>query len=187
MVPPERYAKFVANISIVNALALLLGPIVGGAIASHTNWRWILIIKFEAFHPDTCSLAFLMPVFSIPIAVPALVLSFIFIPKNFPYHGRQNDAPKTRKPWIAKSTLNRIDIPGTILVLFATLALTAAFEEAGKKFPWRSPYVISLLSISGVLWIGVALWERYTTLSNTTREPILPWRFLNREMMGILL
>ncbi|KAI1191926.1 putative multidrug resistance protein fnx1 [Nemania serpens] len=168
MVPPERYAKFVANISIVNALALLLGPIVGGAIASHTNWRWILIIN-------------------IPIAVPALVLSFIFIPKNFPYHGRQNDAPKTRKPWIAKSTLNRIDIPGTILVLFATLALTAAFEEAGKKFPWRSPYVISLLSISGVLWIGVALWERYTTLSNTTREPILPWRFLNREMMGILL
>ncbi|KAI1194938.1 putative multidrug resistance protein fnx1 [Nemania serpens] len=169
MVPPEQYAKFVANISIVNALALLLGPIIGGAIASHTSWRWIFIIN-------------------IPIAVPALLLSFLFIPNNFPYHGRHNDAPKIRKSWIAKSTLNRIDIPGAILVLFATLALTAAFEEAGKKFPWKSAYVISLLTISGILWICLALWERRTTLLNATREPILPWRFLqNREMMGILL
>ncbi len=48
LVPQEQYAKFVANISIVNALALLLGPIVGGAISSNTTWRWIFIIKFES-------------------------------------------------------------------------------------------------------------------------------------------
>ncbi|RYP52380.1 hypothetical protein DL768_002411 [Monosporascus sp. mg162] len=45
IVPPEKYAKYVANITVVNALALLLGPIVGGAIASRINWRWIFIIK----------------------------------------------------------------------------------------------------------------------------------------------
>lgn len=45
LVPPEKYTKFVSNISVVNALALLLGPIVGGAIASNTTWRWIFIIK----------------------------------------------------------------------------------------------------------------------------------------------
>ncbi|KAI1169315.1 putative multidrug resistance protein fnx1 [Nemania serpens] len=169
LVPPEKYAKFVANISIVNALALLLGPIIGGAIASHATWRWIFIIN-------------------IPIAIPELVLLYVFLPKNFPYHGRHNDPPKIHKSRLAKSTLNRIDILGTILILFATLALTAAFEEADKKFPWRSAYVISLLTISGILWIGLALWERHTTLSNTIREPILPWRLiLNRQMMGILL
>ncbi|KAI1117373.1 putative multidrug resistance protein fnx1 [Nemania sp. NC0429] len=169
LVPPEQYAKFVANISIVNAIALLLGPIIGGAIASNTNWRWIFIIN-------------------IPIGLPALVLSFCFIPKDFPYHGRPNDNTKVPKSWLAKSTLSRIDLPGTIFLLFATLALTAAFEEADKRFPWRSAYVISLLSISGVFWICLAFWERRTTLSDTIREPILPWRFLlNRQMMGILL
>lgn len=89
---------------------------------------------------------------------------------------------------MAKATLSRIDIPGTVLILCATLALTSAFEEADKKFPWRSAYVITLLTVSGVLWIALAAWERYVTLSDKIREPILPWRFLtNRQMMGILL
>ncbi|KAJ2998822.1 hypothetical protein NUW58_g206 [Xylaria curta] len=169
LVPPEQYAKFVANISIVNALALLLGPIVGGAVASNTTWRWIFIIN-------------------IPIAVPALLISFWFIPKEFPHQSQPGHKSKTMKELMAKSTLDRIDIPGTILILFATLALTAAFEEADKQFPWRSAYVITLLTLSGLLWIALAVWERYVTLSDTIREPILPWRFLfNREMMGVLL
>ncbi|KAI1425930.1 putative multidrug resistance protein fnx1 [Xylaria sp. FL1777] len=169
LVPPEQYAKFVANISVVNALALLLGPIIGGAIVSNITWRWIFIIN-------------------IPIAIPALVLSFIFIPKDFPHQGQPDHEPKTLKSLFTKSTLSRIDIPGTVLILFATLALVSAFEEAGQKFAWGSAYVISLLTISGLLWISLAIWERHVTLSNTPREPILPWRFLlNRRMMGILL
>ncbi|KAI0868252.1 putative multidrug resistance protein fnx1 [Hypoxylon argillaceum] len=169
LVPSEQYAKFVAYISITNSLALLLGPIIGGAIASGTTWRWIFIIN-------------------IPIAVPALVISFLFIPKNYPDQGKLNRNPKSLKDLFSRSTLRRIDIPGTILILFATLALTAGFEEADKRFPWRSAYVITLLTLSGVLWIGLAVWERHVTHSETVREPILPWRFIsNREMMGILL
>lgn len=46
IVPPERYTQYVTGISIAMALALLLGPIVGGAIAANTDWRWIFIIKY---------------------------------------------------------------------------------------------------------------------------------------------
>ncbi|KAF2972342.1 hypothetical protein GQX73_g1251 [Xylaria multiplex] len=170
LVPPENYPKFVANISLINALALLLGPIIGGAIASNTTWRWIFIIN-------------------IPIAVPALLIILYVVPKDFPYHNQPGYEQKTLKDLMSKSVLDRIDVPGTILILFATLGLTAAFEEADKRFPWKSAYVITLLTISGLLWIILLVWERYVTLSdNTIREPILPWRFLlNREMMGVLL
>ncbi|KAI1307148.1 putative multidrug resistance protein fnx1 [Xylaria venustula] len=170
LVPPENYPKFVANISLINALALLLGPIIGGAIASNTTWRWIFIIN-------------------IPIAVPALLILLYVVPKEFPYHNQPGYKRKTLKDLVSKSVLDRIDAPGTILILFATLGLTAAFEEANKRFPWRSAYVITLLTVSGLLWIILLIWERHVTLSKTTiREPILPWRFiLNREMIGVLL
>ncbi|KAI1078176.1 putative multidrug resistance protein fnx1 [Whalleya microplaca] len=168
-VPPEKYTKYVSNISVFNALSLLLGPIIGGAIASDTSWRWIFIIN-------------------VPIAIPAFVMAFIAIPRDFPHHGQPNYRSKTIKDLMRKSTLDRVDIPGTALILFATLALTAAFEEADKQFPWRSAYVITLLTVSGVLWIILLTWERYVTLSNKIREPILPWTFLtNRQMVGIML
>ena len=89
---------------------------------------------------------------------------------------------------MGKSALDRIDIPGTLLLLFATLALTAGFEEADARFPWRSAYVITLLILSGVLWISLVLWERHVTTSSHVREPVLPWRFLtNRRMISLLL
>ncbi|KID83966.1 Major facilitator superfamily domain, general substrate transporter [Metarhizium guizhouense ARSEF 977] len=170
LVPPEKYAQVVANISITNAVALLVGPIIGGAIAANTTWRWIFIIN-------------------VPIAAPALVISVLAIPSGFPHHGqvRRQTTEKTLRH-SAKKTLGRIDIPGTVLVLLAVLGLTAAFEEADKLFPWKSAYVISLLIVSGLLWIVLILWERYVSLSNSTREPVLPWRLLtNRRMMGIFL
>lgn len=45
LVPPERYTKYVSQLSIVSSLALLVGPILGGAISNGTTWRWIFIIK----------------------------------------------------------------------------------------------------------------------------------------------
>ncbi|KAH8166270.1 hypothetical protein CIB48_g1935 [Xylaria polymorpha] len=166
LVPPPKYTQFVSNISVVNALSLLLGPIIGGAIASGTSWRWIFIIN-------------------VPIALPAFIIMLYALPKDFPYHGQPNRQPKSLKFLFSKSTFNRIDIAGTLLILFATLALTAGFEEADKKFPWRSAYVITLLTVSGFLWIATLIWERHVTLSSRIREPILPWRFFkNREMMG---
>lgn len=126
---------------------------------------------------------------SVPIAAPAFLISILAIPNGFPHHRHGSRGPATAADnYNAKSTFRRIDIPGTILILLAVLGLTAAFEEADKLFPWRSAYVITLLTVSGILWILLFLWERYVTLSDGIREPVLSWNFLtNRQMVGILL
>lgn len=126
---------------------------------------------------------------SVPIAAPAFLISILAIPNGFPRHGYASYGTTTAADnHNAKSTFRRIDIPGTILILLAVLGLTAAFEEADKLFPWRSAYVITLLTVSGILWLLLIMWERYVTLSNGLREPVLSWNFLtNRQMVGILL
>jgi hypothetical protein len=70
-----------------------------------------------------------------------------------------------------------------MLLLLATLALTAGFEEAGSLFPWKSAYVIALLTVSGVLWISLVIWERHLTLKRMVTEPVLPWRFFKSPAM----
>lgn len=45
LVPPQKYAKFVAFAGVSIALALTSGPIIGGAIGTTTTWRWIFLIK----------------------------------------------------------------------------------------------------------------------------------------------
>lgn len=82
----------------------------------------------------------------------------------------------------------RVDIPGTVLLLLATLSFTACFQEADSRFAWDSAYVITLLIVSVILWIALLVWERYVTLAGKIREPVLPWRFFTRRgSLGLLL
>jgi hypothetical protein len=125
---------------------------------------------------------------SVPPGALALLATIFGMPRDFPFQGKPNRQPNTLKNIFSQRLLSRVDILGTVLVLLATLALTAGFEEAGSQFEWRSAFVITLLTLSGVLWIAVLLWEHHVTLSSKIMEPVLPWRFVtNRSMVGLLL
>lgn len=45
MVPPEQYAEAVTKFGVSVVLALVFGPVLGGAISENTTWRWIFLIK----------------------------------------------------------------------------------------------------------------------------------------------
>lgn len=125
---------------------------------------------------------------SIPPAVIAAITIIVALPKNFPHHGQSRS--ENRKPIavFSKATLGKVDFLGAALILTATLLFVAALEEAGRKYPWKSAYVISLLSISGILWILFLAWERKVSLATAVQEPVFPWRFVrNRTLIGMIL
>lgn len=147
-------------------LALVLGPIAGGGISSVTTWRWIFL-------------------FNVPVGVVGLALAIAGIPAGFPHHREQAHPTKmSQRP----RAMDRLDIPGCVLLLLATMSIVAGFQEAGSRFSWGSAYFITLLVVSVLLWLALVVWERRVTLADATREPVLPWRFLtSRVIVGTLL
>ncbi|RDA90121.1 hypothetical protein CP533_2571 [Ophiocordyceps camponoti-saundersi (nom. inval.)] len=166
-VPPEKLGAFASKINVALIMSLVLGPVLGGAISTGTTWRWIFIIN-------------------IPMSIIAAVLAQIGIPSGFPHHG-QSTSPKALGSSKVKKVA-RLDILGSVLLILAALSFTSGFQEADSRFAWNSAYVISLLVVSLVLWVGLLIWERHLTLYSLVREPVMPWRFFNdRVRAGVML
>lgn len=124
---------------------------------------------------------------SVPIGALAFVLVLVVIPNGFPYHEQHRRGLESPTA-TATSMFSRMDFLGSVLLIAAALSLTAGFQEADTHFPWRSAYVITLLSLSGLLWIMLLLWERHLSRVSTVCEPVMPWQFAtNRVVIGILL
>lgn len=122
---------------------------------------------------------------SIPAAIIAAIAIIVALTGNFPYHGQSRSEDRKPITIFSKATLGRVDFLGATLILTATLLFVAALEEAGRKYPWKLAYVISFLSISGILWILFLAWERKVSLASTVQEPVFPWRFVrNRTLIG---
>ena len=117
-----------------------------------------------------------------------MIVLILMIPANFPYHNQSSyRAPKISQI-LSKSSLRRVDFLGAALLLTATLLVITAVEEAGVRFPWRSPFVIILLTVSGLLWITFLGWEFRVTRAETVQEPVFPWRLVqSRIWIGMLL
>lgn len=128
--------------------------------------------------------------FSVPAGGVALVGLGVFIPNGYPYHGTP-PSTSSYSTTLSSKTLQRIDWLGAGLLLAATIFLCTAVEQAGIQFPWRSGFVISMLVVSGVLWLVFLGWERGVSKREDgggKREAVFPWRFLRgRVMVGMLL
>jgi MFS family permease len=45
LVPSAKLGPVVARLGVAIVMAMVLGPIIGGAISQNTTWRWIFLIK----------------------------------------------------------------------------------------------------------------------------------------------
>ena len=84
--------------------------------------------------------------------------------------------------------MRRIDIPGAVTLLVANVFLVAALEEANSQYSWGSAFVVTSLVLSGVSWIAFFGLSWWTDRSQTGRESVFPWRFIqNRVCFGLLM
>ncbi|HEX4296497.1 MAG TPA: MFS transporter, partial [Devosia sp.] len=52
---------------------------------------------------------------------------------------------------------HRLDIPGAVLLIFATSTLLLMLNWAGSAYPWASPQIIGLGVLSVLFWIGFGI------------------------------
>ncbi|OTB06093.1 hypothetical protein M426DRAFT_259520 [Hypoxylon sp. CI-4A] len=164
MVPPTKYATYVAIITSVFAISSVLGPLLGGAINDNTTWRWVFFLNG-------------------PGGLLAIGMVAVSIPFGFLY-GKSN---RFIRSMVAERAWKRVDLLGALLSLAASILLVFAVQQGGVAYSWNSSAIIASFILSGILWIGFFGWERQLSKRNVVCEPMFPWRLVrNRFVLGLL-
>ncbi|KAK1976608.1 major facilitator superfamily transporter [Colletotrichum cereale] len=165
MVPPKKFATYIAIVSSVFAISSVLGPLLGGAITDNTTWKWVFFLNGPGG------------------AIAALLVMFS-IPFGFPY----GESAMFFRNLVAGQAWKRIDFVGGFVSLAASVLLIFALEQGGIEYPWKSGPVISTFVLSGLCWLAFVIWERWLSAKNYVCEPMFPWRLTaNRFALGLFL
>lgn len=128
---------------------------------------------------------------SVHSGMVAFVILLLAIPAGYPNHHVVGNTHPFRRPirkTLSIKSFERLDLLGFALCLGASLLLVTGLLEGGVQFAWSSGASISILVISGILWVLFLIWESIISSDKWKQEPVFPWRFLfNRPWMGILL
>ncbi|RYP71921.1 hypothetical protein DL771_004524 [Monosporascus sp. 5C6A] len=168
LVPPEKWGNLIAVTSMVFVLSSVLGPVLGGVIDQHSSWRWVFLLNA-------------------PAGVLATGLIIFSMPNDFP--NIQSSAPSSSfRAKFSRASFARLDITGATLLLFSSVLIVFAFEEAGSRYGWVSPAILSSLTIGASLFVAFIVWERFVARESFPQEPIFPLRLMkDRIFAGLVM
>ncbi|QDS67459.1 hypothetical protein FKW77_000692 [Venturia effusa] len=116
---PAKRPVYVGIIVCTMALSNIAGPLLGGVISETIDWRWCFWIN-------------------LPTGLAVSMVLFIFI-----------TTPEQKQPRLSwKARLQRLDIPGLVLIVLATTFFLTALEWGGTRFPWRGWQIVLLFCFS---------------------------------------
>ncbi|OQD86220.1 hypothetical protein PENANT_c008G02038 [Penicillium antarcticum] len=113
LVPLRQRGKYVALMAAVWAVGTVVGPVLGGAFAEYTSWRWIFYIN-------------------LPLSAVSLILLLLFLRVSHPRAGVTI--------W---QQLRRVDYIGNAILAATVVAVLLALSWAGIDYPWSSWRVLS--------------------------------------------
>jgi EmrB/QacA subfamily drug resistance transporter len=123
----EERTKAIAFWAALNAVGIVLGPIIGGLILEHLDWSWIFLVN-------------------IPIAATAILFTFLLITESRDAEAKPLDIPGAILSMVAVSSLVYAIIQGPdegwtsryVLVCFAVAAVTGVgfiLREMRARYP----------------------------------------------------
>ncbi|KZT06917.1 MFS general substrate transporter [Laetiporus sulphureus 93-53] len=128
-VSKQEVAKYTPMIGVVYALSSVAGPLVGGAIVSHTHWGWIFFVN-------------------LPIGFVGTILLLYGL--SDPYRDQLNWRSVSRRvDWIGSFLL----LASSVLLCFGLQV------GGTKGYPWVSAKVLAPLIISGCIVPGFIYFE----------------------------
>ncbi|KAF7910155.1 hypothetical protein EAE99_011347 [Botrytis elliptica] len=112
---------------------------------------------------------------SVPAGALSALAIVLYLPAKFPNHERDETSKDFGfKSLFSTNVFKRVDL--------------LALEEAGQLYDWKSAFVIALLTVSCIFWVGFVFWERLVSLESQTAEPVFPWRLMtSRIWIGMIL
>ncbi|RYN60776.1 hypothetical protein AA0114_g1074 [Alternaria tenuissima] len=165
LVPKRKFPQYMAGVSMVLALSLITGPLLGGGITLHGSWRWIFFLN-----------------------VPVGVLTAISLCFTLPRTLFNEPAAQQEHPIFSKHTLRRLDFLGATLMLGTLVLLATGLQQASLDYAWSSNKVLPLLVASAPFAIAFFTWQWYATQRRTNPEPVFPWRFCqSRIQLGMII
>lgn len=138
--------KYMGALGAVFAVSNVLGPVLGGWFVQVTGWRMIFW-------------------FTIPMAILAMVMTGIFIPKDS-----------------HKSTGEKTDVWGIMFSSLFVIALVLACSWGGGQFAWDSWQILGLFGVA----LGSAV--AFVLVESHVKEPVLPlslWKNRNFTLCTI--
>ncbi|TVY27456.1 Efflux pump [Lachnellula hyalina] len=166
MVPEKEFGTYIAIVSTVFVVASVLGPILGGAINSHTTWRWVFLLNA-------------------PGGSISLILIALFLPSSQPTSATTLLAHIRAK--FTRTTFARIDVLGTIFLLAFSVLLVFALEEAGSRYAWGSPVIIITFVISILAGTAFVGWEWWVERVAGKQEPTFPLSLLRDRVLACMM
>ena len=81
--------------------------------------------------------------------------------------------------------LAKVDWPGVVLSVAASVILVFALESGGTQYPWNSAAIIISFAFSGLSWVAFTLWQYYLTAqaSKVKMLPIFPTRLVGHRVL----
>ncbi|KZL82744.1 major facilitator superfamily transporter [Colletotrichum incanum] len=132
VVPLQQRPIFTGVLGSLEGVAVVLGPIVGGAITSHIGWRWCFWIN-------------------LPIGGALFtVLLLLFKPPR---------APGQRAP--LKDRIKQVDFIGGMGLVGSITCLLLALEWGSTQYSWSDARLVGLLVVFGVSFVSVAVHQHW--------------------------
>ncbi|OLN88004.1 putative HC-toxin efflux carrier TOXA 1 [Colletotrichum chlorophyti] len=132
VVPLQQRPVYTGLLGSLEGVAIVLGPIIGGAIASHIGWRWCFWMNLP--------IGFLL--FG--------TLVFLFKP------------PKTqRHKTSTKEKLKNIDFIGGIGIVGSIVCLILALEWGSTRYAWHDMKIVALMVVFGVSLVSIAIHQHW--------------------------